>query len=101
MLRWKHLLLIQVRMQLPNDVSISHRGAGGDDLHNEMRGIRLTGLREVDFVSRPGGTFLPTVAGLRIIGGSNQDCLRRQISVRTPWGSLLAGSIVFHPHPPQ
>jgi len=44
MLSWKHLLLFQMRMQLPDNVPISHRGAGGDDLHNQMRGIRLTGL---------------------------------------------------------
>jgi len=44
MLIRKHLLLIQVRMQLPDNVPIGHRGAGGSHLHNQMRGIRLTGL---------------------------------------------------------
>ena len=73
MLIRKHLLFIQVRMQLSDDVPISHRGAGGSHLHNQMRGIRLTGLGEMDFVSRPGRSFLAAVAVLNIIGRSDQQ----------------------------
>jgi hypothetical protein len=71
--------LLQRRVELGGGRPIGRRATHGFDMRDELRGIILTGFREVDFVAHPLGGILAGLVGVDVRGGADAWHRRRDI----------------------
>ena len=64
--------------------TIRRGGRGGDHLRDQIRLIRITGLREVELIAHPMGVTFTAVAGLQVVGRRDPHRRRRLLIPRAP-----------------
>jgi hypothetical protein len=74
---WEQPLGCEVGMNDRCHLHVCGRGRGRFDVGDEMGALRITGLRQVDFIARPVGLPLRRVAGVHIVGRADEPCMRR------------------------
>src|SRR5258706_12674177 len=76
-------------------------GIGGLDTDNQMGKIRITGLRKMDFVTKPGEVSFASEMGLWVIGRTNRKMSRRKHCFLAQTQLLFLPKIMLHPNLPQ
>ena len=65
--------LIQIALNGGERVKIGCGGGGGEHIGDQTRQIIITGFRQMYFVAGPLGLALLAVAGIWVIGGTDQQ----------------------------
>ncbi len=72
-------------------------GRGGFHLRNEMGGVWLAGLGQMDLVADPGRAALLAIAGVGIVGGVKLLGSRRQVVAGAPPSDTRIDAILLGP----
>jgi hypothetical protein len=85
--------------------TIRRGGRGGDHWRDQIRRLRITGLREVELRAHPMGVTLTAVAGLQVVGRRDTHRRRRLLILRAPAERFEPGHgtavIVLQPYLPE